>query len=240
MKKKTLRYISLLLILTNSIWLCPGAWGQTVPQKKDKETLKAAYQTTPFYQGTSIGVEVAGAAGYALGSDILSSEVKLEANIKNPYMPVVEIGYGKTDATNDDTQMHYKTSAPYFRVGMDYNVFYLKPYLPGHLYVGGRYAMSSFTYDVDGPIMSDPNYGGHITSNYAYTGQKSMAKWLEAVVGIKVKIYKRFCMGWAVRYKIRMKVDENENSTPWYVPGYGKNGSSSFNLTYNLTYDLPF
>ena len=123
---------------------------------------------------------------------------------------------------------------------MDYNVFYLKPYLPGHLYVGGRYAMSSFTYDVDGPIMSDPNYGGHITSNYAYTGQKSTAKWLEAVVGIKVKIYKRFCMGWAVRYKIRMKVDENENSTPWYVPGYGKNGSSSFNLTYNLTYDLPF
>ena len=83
MKKKTLRYISLLLILTNSIWLCPGAWSQAVPQKKDKETLKAAYQTTPFYQRTSIGVEVAGAAGYALGSDILSSEVKLEANFKN-------------------------------------------------------------------------------------------------------------------------------------------------------------
>ena len=88
--------------------------------------------------------------------------------------------------------------------------------------------------------MKDPNYGGHITYPFSDNGEKSNAHWVEAVVGIKVKIYKRFCMGWAVRYKMRMGVDEHEKSVPWYVPGFGKNASSSFNLTYNLVYNLPF
>lgn len=152
----------------------------------------------------------------------------------------MEIGYGKTDVINDANDMHYKTSAPYFRIGMDYNVFYQKPYLPGYLYVGLRYGMSSFTYDASGPDMTDPNYGGHITVPFADLGVKSNASWLEGVVGIKVKIYKRFHMGWAVRYKMRMSVDSHENSNPWYVPGFGKNAGSSFNLTYNLIYNLPF
>ena len=147
---------------------------------------------------------------------------------------------GKTDVINDANDMHYKTSAPYFRIGMDYNVFYQKPYLPGYLYVGLRYGMSSFTYDASGPDMTDPNYGGHITVPFADLGVKSNASWLEGVVGIKVKIYKRFHMGWAVRYKMRMSVDSHENSNPWYVPGFGKNAGSSSNLTYNLIYNLPF
>ena len=236
MKKKTSAYISLLLVLTSSSLLFPSpAWGQ----KKDKEQLKADYKASPLYQGSSIGIEVASAAGYLLGGDILSSELLLQSNLKNRFLPTLEIGYGRTDVVNDANDMHYKTSAPYFRIGMDYNVFYLKPYLPGYLYVGLRYGMSSFTYDVSGPDMEDPNYGNTVVP-FSYSGMKSKASWLEGVVGIKVKIYKRFHMGWAVRYKMRMSVTEHENSTPWYVPGFGKNASSSFNLTYNLIYNLPF
>lgn len=236
MKKRTSKYISLLLLLTSSLLLPLPAHAQ----KKDKETLKKEYEASPLYQGTSIGVEVAGAAGYLLGGDALSSEIILQTNFKNRFLPVIEVGYAKTDATNDANNMHFKTAAPYFRVGMDYNVFYQKPYLPGYLYVGLRYGMSSFTYDASGPDMTDPNYGGHITVPYADLGEKSSAHWVEGVVGIKVRIYKHFHMGWAVRYKMRMSVTNHENSTPWYVPGFGKNAGSSFNLTYNLIYNLPF
>lgn len=49
--------------------------------------------------------------------------------------------------------------------------------------------------------MTDPNYGGEISYPYAYSGLKSKASWMEAVLGLKVKIYKGFCMGWSVRYK---------------------------------------
>lgn len=240
MKKKTLKYISLSLLLVSSLLFALPQCVMAQKPKHDKETLKAEYREAPLYQGSSIGVEVATAAGYLLGGDILGSEIQFQSNLKNRFFPVLEVGFGKTDATNTDNGMHYKTSAPYFRVGVDYNTFYLKPYLPGYLYVGARYGMSSFTYDVDGQDMKDPNYGGVITVPFTLPSVKSKAHWLEAVVGVKVKIYKRFCMGWAVRYKIRMGVDDHENSTPWYVPGFGKNSSSSFNLTYNLIYNLPF
>lgn len=237
MRKRISAFISLFLALSSSLlFLLPApAWAQ----KKDKEQLKADYKASPFYQGSSVGVEIAGIGGYLLGGDILSSEIILQSNLKNRFLPTLEIGYGKTDVVNDANDMHYKTSAPYFRIGMDYNVFYLKPYLPGYLYLGLRYGMSSFSYDVSGPDMSDPNYGG-TTVPFSYSGMKSKASWLEGVVGIKVKIYKGFHMGWAVRYKMRMSITNHENSQPWYVPGFGKNASSSFNLTYNLIYNLPF
>lgn len=227
-------------------------WGQApTPRKVPTKRVKGAVQqeqakkeakvdTVAFYQGMAVGVEVAGIASHLLGSDILNSEVQLQANFKNRFLPVIEVGYGKANTLNDGTNLHYYTAAPYARAGMDYNVFYKKPYLPGYLYVGLRYGMSSFKYDVDGPPMADPNYGGIIEVPFAYNGQKSTAHWIEAAVGIKVKIYKRFCMGWCVRYKKRMGVTNHENSVPWYIPGFGKNAGASFNMTYNLVYNLPF
>ncbi|WP_300724474.1 DUF6048 family protein [uncultured Bacteroides sp.] len=240
MKKKISKYISLLALLMSSFIFCYGtAYAQEQKPKNDKETLKKEYAKTPFYQGSSVGVEVAGVIGHALGSDPISSEVLLQCNLKNRFMPALEIGYAKMDVTNDDSEMHYNTSAPYFRVGMDYNVFYLKPYLPGYLYVGLRYGFSSFSYDVNGPDMKDPNYGD-ITIPYSYTGIKSKAQWAELVIGIKVKIFKGFCMGWSVRYKKRVSAENGENTEPWYIPGYGENNTSNFNLNYNLIYNLPF
>ena len=159
MRKKISASISLFLVLSSSLlFLFPApSWAQ----KKDKEQLKADYKASPFYQGSSIGVEIAGIGGYLLGGDIMSSEILLQSNLKNRFLPTLEIGYGKTDVVNDANDMHYKTSAPYFRIGMDYNVFYLKPYLPGYLYVGLRYGMSSFTYDVSGPDMMAGRCGRH-------------------------------------------------------------------------------
>ena len=86
MKKKTLKYISLFLILTSSLFLLPS---HAYAQKKDKETLKAEYKASPLYQGTSVGIEVAGAGGYLLGGDILSSEIIVQTNLKNRFLPVV-------------------------------------------------------------------------------------------------------------------------------------------------------
>lgn len=240
MKKKTLSYILRLLILNSVLLASPDAWGQVHKSGAQLPSTPEKEEKTPLYQSLSVGVEIAGLGSYLLGSDILSSEIAIQANLKNRFMPVLEVGYGKADAINEGNNLHYKTSSPYFRIGMDYNIFYKKTHLPGYLYAGLRYGMSSFSYDVNGPDMTDPNYGGEISHPYAYSGLKSTACWMEAVLGLKVKIYKGFCMGWSLRYKKRIKVDGHENSIPWYVPGFGKNSGSSFNLMYNLIYNLPF
>ena len=166
---------------------------------------------------------MAGLGNYVLGSDILSSEVMLQANLLNRFLPVLEVGYGKVNTISDATDIRYKTAAPFFKIGADYNFFYNKPHLPGFLYGGIRYGFSSFVYDVDGPTMTDPNYGGQIQVPFSYHGVNTTAHWLELVGGMKVRIYKGFCMGWSVRYKKRLSYTKYPNTEPWYIPGYGEN-----------------
>lgn len=62
---------------------------KTTPAEIKKEDKKKAEQTepVPFYQGTSIGVEIAGLGSYLLGSDILNSEIAVQANLKIAFFP---------------------------------------------------------------------------------------------------------------------------------------------------------
>lgn len=237
MRRKISRSILRLLTISSLLLLPATGWGQTAKKKTDD---KKSQEDTRFYRGTSLGVEIAGLGSYALGSDILNTEIQVQSNLLNRYFPVVEVGYGKVDTTNDGTDIHYKTSSPYFRIGLDYNFLHKKTHLPGILLGGLRYGFSSFSYDVDGPTMTDPNYGGSTEIPFNYPGENCKAHWIEAIAALKVKIYKGFCMGWSVRYKKRLSFSSQENTESWYVPGFGKNSGSSFNLSYHLIYNLPF
>lgn len=55
-------------------------------------------------------------------------------------------------------------------------------------------------------------------------------QWFELVVGVKVRIYKNFNMGWSVRMKYKTNASTNEYANPWYVPGYGKFKSNNMEL----------
>lgn len=233
MKKKTTFIYTILL--GSSLLFCPlclKAQGKGPVITEEKEE-------TPLYQGTSISLDIFGIGNKLLGSDITSAEASIEVNLKNRFMPVAEIGYGQTDTTDDGTNIHYKASAPYFKIGANYNVMFKKPYLPGFISVGLRYGFTSFSYDVDAPDMIDPTWG-NITVPFAYNGVKTNVSWVEALVGFRTRIYKSFSMGWSVRYRARLSMKKTENTEPWYIPGFGKNKSTNIGITYNLIYKLPF
>ena len=234
MKKRLIStYIIALLVLSNLL-IPTSAHAQEIKiLSEDKE------EELPFYQGLMVGVDVSGLASKAFGSDAFSSEISIHANLKNRFFPVVEIGYGKTDTTGEETNIHYQTSAPFFRVGMDYNVFYKKPHLPGYFTVGLRYGFSSFTYDMQSPDLVDPNWG-HTSIPVTYNDVKSNAGWLELVLGMKTQVYKDFYMGFTVRYRARQSMKKHENTEPYYIPGYGRGKTSNFGITYSLSYRLPF
>lgn len=193
----------------------------------------------PLYLGAFVGIDAYGPVGHVLGSDFLSTEVSLEANLKNKYFPALEIGYGSTDTTDDETDIHFKTSAPYFRIGAGYNVFHKKPHLPGQFIVGARYGFSSFKYDVEGPAMTDPVWGD-TTIPLNYEGVKTNASWLEIVAALKTNVYKNLYLGLSVRYRSLLSVKKDGGIEPWYIPGYGKNKSTGIGITYSLIYKLPF
>ena len=235
MKKPSISIYIIALLTLSSLWLPSKAHAQEIKILTDGEEEKEA----PFFQGISVGVDVFGLLSKALGSDITTTEIGVEANLMNRFFPVVEIGYGSMDATDDETDIHFKTSAPFFRIGMNYNVFYKKPHLPGYFTVGLRYGFSSFDYDVQSPDLVDPNWG-HTSVPVVYEGVKSNVSWAELVLGLRANVYKDFYMGFSVRYRSRLSMTKNENSEPYYIPGYGRGKSNNFGITYNLIYKLPF
>lgn len=236
MKKRRISiFIIGLLSLSNLIDLSTVSAQEVVNTPLTKEE----WQATPLYQGTYVGVDLYGLGSKVLGSDFATAEASAEVNLKNRYFPIVEIGYSQTDVINDETDIHYKTSAPYFRVGASYNVFYKKPYLPGQLLVGFRYGFSSFSYDVSAPSMTDPVWGAP-TVPFNYEGIKSNASWLELTLSLKANVYKNIYMGLGVRYRSRMNVKGVESSEPYYIPGFGKNRGTNLGISYTLIYKLPF
>jgi hypothetical protein len=235
MKKKSISTSIIVLLALSSLLALPTRLSaQSTKFLKDGEK-----QEKPFFQGIMVGVDVFGFLNQALGSDVRTTEVSIEANLQNRFLPIVEIGYGSTNAMDEETEIHFQTSAPFFRVGMNYNVFYQKPELPGCLTVGLRYGFSSFTYDMQSPDLVDPNWNHtHVPVNY--TDVKSNVGWLEAVVGMRANVFKDFYLGLNVRYRSRLSMTKNENSEPYYIPGYGRGKPNNFGITYSLIYKLPF
>lgn len=202
----------------------------------------------PLFNGLYVSADLYGLGSRLLGSDFISSQVEVGVNLKNRYMPTVEIGYAKTDTWNENG-IHYKTAAPYFRVGVDYNIRFKKLDYEDWLFLGVRYGYTSFKYDVgnapivdptfgtsiDNPNLIDPIWGGS-SINFHQNGIQGSMSWYEFVGGIRTQIWKNFFMACTLRLRYRLKSKLADNAQPWYVPGYGKFDSSANGLTYTLTY----
>lgn len=201
--------------------------GKTAKALSDRDTI-------PLFRGFSVSADVVGPVMMAVG-DYGQYEAALHLNLRDRYFPAVEIGYGKADHTEETTQMTYKTSAPFFRVGVDFNVLKNKHDIY-RLYAGVRYGFTSFKYDLGSPGVEDPVWGG--LSPYEAKGVKCNYHWLEAGIGVDVKIAGPLHLGWSVRYKQRLSADEGSLGKSWYVPGYGKTGTSAFGALFNISVDI--
>lgn len=160
----------------------------------------------------------------------------LRLNLRGRYFPVVELGIGEADADDVTTSVRYKTRAPYGRVGCDFNLLRNKHDLY-RLYAGARLAYTSFHYDVttSAPV-PDPVWGG--TASYSATDVEAKACWAEVCGGIDVTIWRFVHMGWMVRYRARLSQSHGTVGEPYYIPGFGRNGSSRIGATFNLSFEL--
>ena len=188
-----------------------------------------------FFQGFSLSADI-----FPLGQKILSDyggiEGQIKLNLLNTYFPAIEIGYGNCNHTDGNTKIQYKTSAPFIRIGCDYNLLKNK-FQDNLLYVGARYGFSAFKFDISGPELTDPIWGG--SEPFSYHGINTTSHWFEILIGAQVKIYKGFHMGWSVRYKHEVNTSKNEYAKPYYIPGYGTTtNSSAWGASYYLIFDL--
>ena len=218
-------------------------------QEEEKKQKKMEVEALPLYNGMHVGLDLFGAAQYLFGSGAVSSELQVTVNLRNMFLPTVEVGYGVQDDWSD-SGIHAKSKAPYFRVGMDYNLFRKKKEKNSFMFLGVRYGFSPVIFSVENAPVHDPIYGGVIDTpalDDEYWGEslpfakdmKASLHWMEAVLGVKVQIYRNFSMGWSARVRFKLGGKEDLNGHPDYVPGYGKYKNANFGLTYSFIYQIP-
>ena len=220
--------ISLLLIAVTT------ATAQSRKDATADKKLTAQKDTVAFFRGVAVSADVVGLAQLAF-SDYGQYEAALRINLKDRYFPVFELGYGTADSDNPTTNLKYKTSAPYWRVGMDFNIAKNK-HDAYRVYAGARYAMTYYKFDVVGSGLKDPVWGDDV--DYNVKGMKAYYHWMEAVFGVDAKIAGPLRLGWSVRYRRRIAHDYGNIGKTWYVPGYGKQGGSRLGGTFNIIFEI--
>ncbi len=138
----------------------------------------------PLFRGFQVSFDLVGAARLMFGD---RGEIGggLRVNLHDQWFPVVEFGIGKANHNADEpTYIAYKTTAPYFRVGIDINLLKNK-HQSNRLYGGIRYAFTSYKVDITRMNMEDPIWG--TKSDIVVEGMKCSMHWFEVVFGIDAK-----------------------------------------------------
>ena len=207
----------------------------TVSAQQRKQVVVQDSDSIAFFRGVAVSVDLVGPV-QLLVSDYGQIEGAVRLNFKDRYYPIIELGYGKADATDDVTRLNYKTNAPYCKVGLDFNLLKNKHDIY-RLLAGFRYAYTSYKFDINSEVpINDPVWGDGAT--YSAHDVKANCGWAEAVLTVDAKIFGPVRMGWSVRYKHRLNHDDGNVGNTWYVPGYGKQGNTRLGGTFNVTIEI--
>ena len=187
-----------------------------------------------FFTGFSVGVDLVGPIMDAASSRG-SVEGMCRAHLLETYFPVLEIGVGTCNHTDENTNLNFSTKSPYFRVGCDVN--FSKNKTTGNRILGGvRYGFTSFEYDISAPPLVDPNWGTSLP--FEMRNMEGKKHWAELLFGIESRVCSFLQIGWAVRYKFTLANQSADHAHPWYVPGYGRNKNGIFGANFNLIFEL--
>lgn len=203
-------------------------------QSVEEKILALENKPVPFFNGIAVSADLVGVAQMAFG-DYGQYEAALRLNLKNKYFPVFELGYGKADAEDLATRLTYKTSAPYGRVGVDFNLMKNKRDV-NRLYGGLRYAYTNYQFDLFCPGVTDPTWGE--SAEFKAQDVACNYHWLEFVFGVDAKLWGPIRLGWSARYKRRLFHDDGTVGNTWYVPGYGIGGNARLGGTFNVIFEL--
>lgn len=205
-------------------------WVDTTAVKTSK---KMQY---PLYESLTMGLNIWDPVMRIFGQRYGGADVWAELSLHNRYKPVIEFGLGACNDTPDGQNYTFKTKlAPYFRIGMNYNMFYNNN--PAYqLVVGVRYGFTAFSYSIENISIDSDYWGEH--EMISIPSQSTTAGFFEFVAGVRVMIAKPISLGWNVKYHALLHEGKAPYGKPMYIPGFGKRGGS-FSASFSISYTLP-
>lgn len=198
-----------------------------------QKRIEAEKDTTAFFQGVVVGADLFGAVQRPFNiSDFGQYEAFLRLNLKGKYFPVFELGMGDAEHEKDPiTGIYTKTSAPYGRIGCDFNVLKNKHDVY-KVFVGARFAYTNFDFEFSHEGIKDPILGRNVP--YSVKDNNSVY-WIEGVFGVDAKVVGPVHLGWSVRYRRRIYSTDCKIGDMWYVPGFGRYDKTNIGGTFNLS-----
>jgi hypothetical protein len=176
-------------------------------------------------------------SGWELNADIDCGRIYLAADVGN---------WGKSDSLNTRELTSsgvtgqrnsgvYENQGSYWRVGADINLLTKDPD-KNMFFFGLRYAQS--TYHESATITIANPFFGAMQQNVR--NDHATAVWGEAVLGLKVKIWKNFWMGYTGRMKFLPTVKGDTEFKTYDIPGYGLYDKSIYwGFNYQVFFNIP-
>jgi hypothetical protein len=182
-----------------------------------------------------VGGDVLGLARTAIDKNRDPWEVQAEIDIHR-YFLAAEFGGEVARYTDDDYK--YKSEGTYWRFGADINIIPREAF-GSVLYFGLRYGKSTFSEELLGTV-NDPVWGDLEIESY---NDMAVAEWYEIVTGMKAKVWKNLYMGYALRVKASLKIENSAELEiePFQIPGYGLGTQDFFfGINYYIAWRFQF
>lgn len=202
--------------------------------------LAACFSSSQAQKGTilpsyfMVGTDVA-----YIGMSIFNPErSQIEINTTlDIYKFLLSVDYGVSEWNLEKPYYTYMNKGNYLRVGIDYDLLSRDPD-KNIFYVGLKYARSNFDEDFSYTV-NDPIY-------YSYEDRSEntdvSSGWIEANIGMKVRVWKGLYLGWVGRFKFVKSINYPPSSFEnFWIPGYGKGeNDSQWGFGYQILYSIPF
>lgn len=181
-----------------------------------------------------------------VGDYRLTNKLYLAGELGNEKKTIgIPLGNEVNNPTGD--LYSFTASGSYLKLGIDYNTYGNWYGEQNMIYVGGRYAFSTFSQTLNNyKIFNTDRYWNPndfavgTTQNQEFSGIN--ASWLEFVVGIKAEILKNLYFGASARIGILITNKDPENFKNLFIPGFNRvTDGSRFGVGYNysISYLIP-
>jgi len=155
---------------------------------------------------------------------------------------------GNEKKTKQEDLYNFTTSGSYIKLGIDYNTYANWYGEQNSIFIGGRYAFSTYSQTLNNYRIFDSNrywYPDSFApgSDIAQEFGGRNASWLEFVFGTKIELFANIYLGGSVRLGFLFTDPNKEGTFPdLFIPGFNKvTDGSRFGVGYNysLTYFIP-
>ena len=215
--------------------------GQEIANKKTDSTI--VKKKLINIDKLSIGIDLYNPIYSSINDDDLSYELITSLRILEDFSIASEIG--SLDRYIEDENINFTSTGEYIKFGFDYNLFNNWVGMDNSIYLGIRFATSSFNNKIDSYTLRNPDsyWSNNVTGNYETINHSNQnAKWIELLVGIKVETIKNIYLGISLRLNRLLSNTSPNNFNNLYIPGFNKvtdDNSWGSGFNYTLTYSIP-